>query len=275
MNEPEAEHPLASAHELAGIHVRRPPASGLAEVDQSAKGRERGQRVREHLATGHLEDHVHAVAAVGLAQRCGQVVCAGVDCDVGTQAQRQRALVLRRRHADHPAGTEALCQLHRQRAHPARGGVHRHALAPAQLGARAQQVPGSRSLKDQGERVGAADPLGDRPVRAGVHDGAFRIAAPGHQRHHASPVAQGAHNLPAGDHRQGGLGQVGVLGLVGVGVVDPSGAHLHHFGPRRRLGLVYLVQLEHLGSAELLDLDGPHSSTKRSTCSSESAPPKE
>ena len=51
-------------------------------------------RLVEHAPARHLEHDVDLVAAVGLAQRGGELLLVGVDGGVGAQLERERALVL-------------------------------------------------------------------------------------------------------------------------------------------------------------------------------------
>ena len=69
--------------------------------------------------------------------------------------------------------------------------------------------------------------------------------------------------LGAGYQREGLLGEVGILGLVGVGVVDAGREHVEDAlaGLRFRIGQV--PDDEGLGAAELGDLDGAHEPTVR------------
>ena len=134
----------------------------------------------------------------------------------------------RRGDADHAAGAEALGELDRQRADAAGGGVHDHGLALAQLRAGAQQVPRGRALQDERERLRRRHAVGHLPDRA---PGARRRARRSRRRPSSATTRRPSGVVPTtsppGHQRQRRLGQVGVLGLVGVGVVDARRAHLH------------------------------------------------
>jgi hypothetical protein len=66
------------------------------------------------------------------------------------------------------------------------------------------------------------------------------------------------HDLATGDERQLARREVGVLGLVGVGVVDADALDVDEdlAGPGHRIG--QLDRREHLGSAELGHLHCTH-----------------
>ena len=62
--------------------------------DEPAERRERAQRLVEDVAARHLEHDVDLGAAVGLAQRGGELGLARVDGHVGAELERERALLL-------------------------------------------------------------------------------------------------------------------------------------------------------------------------------------
>jgi hypothetical protein len=86
----------------------------------------------------------------------------------------------------------------------------------------------------------------------------LRVAAAVEQADHPRPAVGAADELGARDQRQFLRGQVAVLRLVRVGVVDAGGAHREQplAGTRLRLGDV--DDLEDLGTAEAGDLHGSH-----------------
>src|SRR5207248_350519 len=90
----------------------------------------------------------------------------------------------------------------------------------------------------------------------GIDHGPFGVPAAGYQRGEPPAVAGPPDDLATGDQWQLALGQVRVLRLVGVGVVDPGpvDGDQELTGTGYRLG--YLGQGQHLGTAELGDLDG-------------------
>ncbi len=152
-----------------------------------------------------------------------------------------------------------MAELHRQRADAAGGRVHDDRLAGRQLGARPIQVPGGEALQQDGQRGGVVDPFGDRERHRLGRDGVLRVAAVADQRDDAlAGVLAHAGDLGAGHERQLRLGQVGVLALVGVGEVQTGARDPDEdlAVPRRRHREV--DELEHVGAAELLLLDGSH-----------------
>jgi hypothetical protein len=93
--------------------------------------------------------------------------------------------------------------------------------------------------------------IGRHPLGVAAH--------PVEQPDDARAAAHGApHEFGARDERQGLGGEVGVLDLVGVGEVDPRGAHLVQLpaGPGLRLGQV--DDVEDLRPAEPRDLHSSH-----------------
>ena len=85
----------------------------------------------------------------------------------------------------------------------------------------------------------------------------------GDQRHHPATVRCGAGDLGAGDERQGLRGEVGILGLVGVRVVDPGVVDVEEqlVGVRHRIG--HVGELQYLRSTELPNDHGAHGGTLR------------
>src|SRR5262249_29090468 len=80
------------------------------------------------------------------------------------------------------------------------------------------------------------------------------------QSYDAAALRRAADHLTTGYQRQALLGQVRVLRLVGVGVVDPGPVDVDQYlaGARGRLG--YVGEGQHLGTAELGDPDRAHGS---------------
>ena len=103
--------------------------------------------------------------------------------------------------------------------------------------------------------------IGDGEGEGRVRERLLGVATTGEQRDDALAVRRTADDLGTRDEGQGLLGQVAVLALVGVGVVDARSAHLEEHGAvgghRRR----EVDDLEHLGPTEAGDLDGTHPST--------------
>jgi hypothetical protein len=182
----------------------------------------------------------------------------GVDDGVRAQPPRELALLLAGRDADDTPGPEAPGQLHRQRADAPGGGVDDHALPRPQLRARAQQVPGRRALQHERQRLAVAHRVGQLPHDLRRGHRALGIAAAGQQRDDAPPVRRPAHDLPARHERQLRRREVRVLRLVGVRVVHAGGADVEQHGALGRLRLGNVTLDEHLGTAELLDLDRAH-----------------
>ena len=87
------------------------------------------------------------------------------------------------------------------------------------------------------------------------------VAPAGEQRDDASAVRRTADGLGARDEGQGLRGEVAVLALVGVGVVDAGRAHLEEDGAALGDRDREVDDLEDLRPAEAGDLDGTHPPT--------------
>ena len=138
------------------------------------------------------------------------------------------------------------------------GGEDRDALALAELGARAQQVPGAGSLENDREGLRVADAVGDLPHERRVGDCPLRVPAAVEEGDDALALRRRAHDLPARHQRELGSRQVAVLGLVGVGPVDSGREYVEDDEALGRLRIVELPEHEHLRTTELGDLDRAH-----------------
>ena len=106
--------------------------------------------------------------------------------------------------------------------------------------------------------VVVVDASGSGKVVAGWASGLLGVPAAAEQPDHAPPVAVAADELGARDQRELLRGEVGVRGLVGVGVVDAGRGHVEQqlAAVGHRLGEV--DELEDLRAAELRHLDRSH-----------------
>ncbi len=101
--------------------------TGYPVGDYPPKRRKRPEGGVEHLAAGHLEDDIDGTTLVGLDQASVRPSGLGVDRDVGSEAQRQGALLLAGGGCDtRPAPSK--CELDGQRADATGCGVHQDAL---------------------------------------------------------------------------------------------------------------------------------------------------
>ena len=103
---------------------------------------------------------------------------------------------------------------------PPAADVHDDGLPGRDVRTGAQQVPGRRALQRPGPARSCRRPR--RAARTSWPGGQrlLRVAAAGQQRHHPAAVVEPADHLGARDERQRLAGEVVVVGLVGVGVVD-------------------------------------------------------
>ena len=184
---------------------------------------------------------------------------AGVHRGVGAQLERQLALLLRARGGDHAARAHRLRELHRQAAHAAGGRVDDHALAlgaasrSSGRGAR-RSAPGSaaparrrrRPRRGSGTSWPSERPRTRRSRRC-------RAAPPRARRSSARRVPA---TSPPGRQRQLVLREVRVLARCVSAKLIPARATLISTSSLAGLRDRRVVdQLEHLGAAELLDLD--------------------
>lgn len=142
---------------------------------------------------------------------------------------------------------------------PCGGRVHDDGLARLEVRVLAQQHPGGRALDQHGQRGQVVDAVGHRERGDLGRDGLFGVPATAvEQRDDALAVRRAPDDLATGHERQLRRGEVGVLGLVGVGVVDADALDVdqHLTGPGHRIGQV--DGREHLGSTELGHLNCAH-----------------
>ena len=186
----------------------------------------------------HLEHDVDLAPAVGGLEGRLEVGLAGVDRHVGAELLRERALVGAGRHADDAAGAPGLGQLHGQRADAAGRGVHDDRLARLQVRAGAQQVPGRQALHEQRQRGARREtPSGTSNTAAGCDERLLGVPAAHREAGHPAAVRQRAGDLGPGHERQRRPGQVAVLDLVGVGVVDARARRREQLEPAARHGV--------------------------------------
>ena len=269
MEEVEADHPARMAQERARGHL-----VGFVGGDSVGKDaperRERPVGGLEDLAAGHLEDHVHGLASIGLDQALGEALRRRIDRCVGAELDGERALLLGGGGRDHSPGAERMAELHGQRADPAGRAVHDDALALGEVPGRAVEMPRGRALHDQRERRGVIDAVGNREDTVLGRRGVLRVAALADERHDAlAAVLAHAGDLAAGDQRQRRLLDVGVGARVRVGEVHARERHPDQRLARGRLRSGQLGELEHLRAAELGHLNRAHrpSGYRRPACS--------
>ena len=120
--------------------------------------------------------------------------------------------------------------------------------------------------RTSGERLLVGDPVGHRPgqPRRGDHLLARtrRREQPDHPR---SAVRRRADELRARDQRQRLLGEVAVLRLVGVGVVDAGRGDLVQLLAVPGHGVGQVDDVQDLGAAEFGDLHGSHEQQARAS----------
>ena len=134
---------------------------------------------------------------------------------------------------------------------PARAGVHDDRLALGQVRTGAQQVPRRRALDEGGEGGGVGDLVGNREQRRGSAATCCAYPPPPSRPSSRRPSAAANDHLAAGNHGQRLLGEVGVLGLVGVGVVDARGEYVEDLLPSTGTGS---------GSSRTMRVSGPPNS---------------
>ena len=267
MHQPEADHRAALAHQAAGLDACsargprcRTPRSGRRAPAPRAHG-------VEDAPAGHLEHHVHLVAARWpRSARPFRSSLAGIHRRVGAQLERQRALLLRAGGRDHPAGAERLGELHRQAAHAAgaaRSPPPTHpSRACAQVRYRCQAVRpwiSSASAAPSSSPSGIGEDgrlvrhrvLGVAAARHAARPRAGRPAvraAPPRRRAPAAPRSS-----PGTSSRAGGCRRSSCPRARPRSAPRPS--------PGSGSGSVH--ELEHLRPAELLDLDRAHRRASR------------
>jgi hypothetical protein len=101
---------------------------------------------------------------------------------------------------------------------------------------------------------------GEEPARVGGY--LLRVAAVAEQAQQPAARVVAHDNLAAGDQRQCLLAEIGVLGLVRVGVVDAGGEHVHHELVVAGLRVGQIPHHQGLRAAELRDLDRAHSADR-------------
>ena len=109
-------------------------------------------------------------------------------------------------------------------------------------------VPGGDALQHHGQGRAVLDPVGNRP---GQHVGGpdlLGVPAAGEQADDPPPVRPGPGELGARHHRQLLRGEVAVLRLVRVGVVDAGRGHVVDGRAGQRVRLGHVGDLEHLGA---------------------------
>ena len=124
-----------------------------------------------------------------------------------------------------------------------------------------QQVPRRGALHQHGQGGDVVDTIGQRVDRRRVGERLLGIAARGRDREHPSSRRVTAHDLGAGDERQRLPGEIAVLGLVGVRVVDTGGVDVDQGQTVTRDGVGQVDEVEHLGATEPGDLDRTHTAT--------------
>ena len=261
VHQPEADNGGAAGHQHPDRDVVRRHTPGHAEHGEPTEWGESAQAGIEYWTARHLQNHVDAAAAVGVAEGGREVGYAGIDRDIRAEFDGDGAFLGAGCGRNHASCAPFLRELDGDGADPARPGVHDDRLAGRQMCAGAEQVPGGRTLHERGERVAVVHHVGDGKEVPRVHRDAFGVAA---ARDHAQqPVAVCAahHDLAARDEWQGLPGKVRVLGLVGVGVVDASRQNLEHLFAVASYGIGSFADDEFLGTAELGEVDSSHTAT--------------
>ena len=231
-------------------------AGGVAEGDDPPEAVECPQLWLEP-GPAHVKDDVDLLAAVRLDDRLGQVVGPGVGGGVGAEALGRRSLLIARGEGDH-LGAGALGQLHGEAPGAARGGLDHDRLTLADVGAVVKQRVGGEALQQQPRGLLVVDLIGEgNEERLGDGD-LLGVAPSSDQRRNALAVGRRAADLAAGNHRQGLLGQVVVVGRVRVGEVDPRAGDIDQDLAIGRLGVGQIDMLHDLGPAEFLDLNSLH-----------------
>jgi hypothetical protein len=212
----------------------------------------------EGPAADHLKYDVGLPAAVGVLDRGLEVGRVAVDGGVGAKLSRELALLVAGRRCDDAAGSPQLGELDGERANAAGAGVHDDRLPGLQVRRGAQDVPRRRALRGERERLPVVDAIGDREDELGARDGALGVSAAVEHCDDARAVLRRPGDLGPGDDRECRRGEVGVLRLVRVGVVDAGGGDVDQDPTVGGRGVVELAQPQHLGPAELRDLDRSH-----------------
>jgi hypothetical protein len=119
-------------------------------------------------------------------------------------------------------------------------------------------MPRGRALQNEGERLTVTDTFGDVPGVRRVRHGLLGVPTGTDQRDHPAAVVGVPDDLTTRDEWELGLGEIGVLDLVRVRVVDAGAIDgdqdLALTGDRVR----DVADRQHLWSAELGDLNGSH-----------------
>src|SRR5450759_4641150 len=121
-----------------------------------------------------------------------------------------------------------------------------------------QDVPGRRALQHQRERLAVADAGRDVEDRLRRGEHLLGVPAATDQRDYAPTIRRPPGHLGTRDERELLAGEVGVLRLVSVGVVDARGGDLDELLAVHRHRIRQVADSEHLGAAELGDLDRAH-----------------
>ena len=126
-------------------------------------------------------------------------------------------------------------------------------------------MPGGQALDQQRQRGVGVQAVGDRVRLGGGRGRQLGVAARGQQRHDpvallepVSGLGHRARHLAAQDERQLALGHVLVLALVGVAEVHARARHADQQLALAGDRVGHVGDPEHLGAAELGDLDGSH-----------------
>ena len=258
MDQPEADHGAAVAHQVPGLDLVLLPR-GDPEGDQAPERRQGRRLCLEGVAAAHLQHHVDLACRRWRRGSPRQLLGARVDRGVGAELERQRPLLLAGGEARSPGRRRAAWRAARRGCRSRRRRPRPRPLALLQPGRDVEQAPGGQPLQQQRRGLVVVDRVGHRHQRRLRHGDLLGVAAVHQQRRDAAAVRGGAADLAAGHHRQLLLGEVVVAGHVGVGEVDPRARDTStRTWPSPGLGIGQLGVLEHLGAAELLDLDSLH-----------------
>ena len=258
VHQPEADDGLAARHQRARHRsASAESATAIPNTASRPSGASAARLWSNTRAAGHLEHDVDPAAAVRLAQRGGQVVDGRVDGGVGTEfAGAARACSALDAVAITRPAPHRLASWIGDGADPAGARVHDHRLAGLQV--RRWCAAGARRshpARAWSAPAASLTPSGTGNSRRGSAATRSAYPPPPSRPSNRLPSAARTHHLAAGDQRQRLLGQVGVLGRVGVGVVDAGGQHVEHLLAVAGLGIGQVAHHERLGSAELGDLD--------------------
>ena len=151
-----------------------------------------------------------------------------------------------------------LRQLDGECADPARPGVHNNGFAGLQVRAGAQQVPRGGTLDEGRQRLPVGHRVRDRKHPTRIGGNPLGVPARADEPEQPVPGFVAPDDLAARDHRQRLLGEVGVLGLVRVGIVDARGEDVHDDLAVARLRIGQVAHDESFRAAELGYLDRLH-----------------